>query len=250
MAEILLFGGTSECRELALLSQKRGVSTLVSVATEYGGALLETGGCVSVRFGKLDAPAMAALCRREAPRLVIDATHPYAIEAGCNIRAAATACSARYIRVKREQLREAGCLEFPDLSGLIAWLNVHPGTVFSTLGAKEAAALTQVPGFAQRIWLRILPSVEGLMDCLALGYPAQHIICMQGPFSRELNEAMFGAAEAAVLLTKESGWAGGFPDKVAAAQNCGMTIAVLGRPLEEEGYTLDELKQKIEGGSL
>ena len=69
---------------------------------------------------------------------------------------------------------------------------------------KYTEALTALPDFAQRVWLRILPSQKGLAQCLAAGFPPKHIICMQGPFSRELNEAMFRSTGAEILLTKES----------------------------------------------
>ena len=61
---------------------------------------------------------------------------------------------------------------------------------------------------------------------------------------------MFRAAEADILITKESGVAGGFLEKLAAARACGMTVAVLERPDEEAGLTLEEAKRKIEGGEL
>jgi len=250
VTEIILFGGTTEGRELALLLREQGLPALACVATDYGEALLAAGGSLAVHAGRLDQAAMTELLRGEQPRLVIDATHPYAAEAGRNIRAACRAAGIRYVRVGRERLADTGCVRFAGLDALIAWLNACPGTVFSALGAQEAAALARVEGFSERIWLRILPSAEGLAACLAAGFPARHIICMQGPFSQELNEALFRAAGASVLVTKESGRPGGFPEKAAAARKCGMAIAVLGRPYEEQGMTLTELKQSIAEGRL
>jgi precorrin-6x reductase len=53
---------------------------------------------------------------------------------------------------------------------------------------------------------------------------------MQGPFSETLNRAMFEAADARILVTKDSGREGGFPEKVRAAKALGMKVAVLERP--------------------
>ncbi len=39
----------------------------------------------------------------------------------------------------------------------------------------------------------------------SLGFVGKHLICMQGPFSRELNTAMLRQFEAAYLVTKDSG---------------------------------------------
>lgn len=250
MAEILLFGGTSEGRELATLLKAKNIPALVCVATEYGESLLNAGGSVRVHTGRLDESAMAALIRETRPRLVIDATHPYADAVSHNLHSVCQDTHTAYWRVKRESALANGFMEFPSMEELIAWLNATEGVIFSGLGAKEAKALTAVTGYENRIWLRILPFAEGLNACIKAGFPARHIICMQGPFSEALNIAMFRAVGARILITKESGTAGGFPEKLAAARACGMTVAVLMRPGEETGLTLEEVRKKIEGIEL
>lgn len=250
MTEVVLFGGTTEGRELARLLTEKKIPTLVCVATEYGREQLFPAEEMTVRCGRLDAREMAALLRREAPRLVIDATHPYAVEVSRNIRAACGECGLRCLRVRREEQPAEGCALFCGTDALVAWLNRQPGVIFSSLGAKEAAALTAVRGFETRVWLRILPAPAGLSDCLALGYPAQHILCMQGPFSEEMNAAMFRATGAEILITKASGEAGGFSEKIAAARRRGVCVAVLMRPEEPEGLTALEIRRKIEDGNL
>lgn len=250
MNEIVLFGGTTEGRELAELLQRRGIPALVCVATEYGEALLSPGGSLRVHTGRLDESAMRSLLLREAPRLVIDATHPYAACVSEQVRALCGELGLRRIRVKREALAEGDCVCFPDLDGLIPWLNQTEGTVFSTLGAKEASLLARAEGFAERIWLRILPLEESLRIVREAGFPAKRLICMQGPFSQELNEAMFRAADARILLTKDSGAAGGFAEKLAAARACGMTVALIARPADDDGTPLCEIRARIEENAL
>lgn len=243
LAEVLLFGGTTEGRELAELLGRRMIPALVCVATEYGETLLEPMGTMSVHCGRLDEEAMADLVRREAPRVVIDATHPYATAVSRTIRAVCREGELPCWRVRRESQDRAVDRAFPTMEALIAWLDETPGTIFSTLGAKEAAALAQVKGAEERLWLRVLPLEESLRLARA-AVPAKHIICMQGPFSPELNEAMFRAAGAEILLTKDSGRAGGFAEKLQAARACGMTVALLTRP-QEEGFSLTDIEQKI-----
>ncbi|HWS29492.1 MAG TPA: precorrin-6A reductase [Clostridia bacterium] len=250
MTEIILFGGTSEGRELAALLKEKNIPALVCVATEYGESLLDAGGSVEVHAGRLDENAMAALMGERAPRLVLDATHPYADAVSRNIRAACESANTAYLRVRRESVSESGYRTFPSMAALVAWLNTTDGVIFSGLGAKEAHALTAVNGFEKRVWLRILPFSEGLNACIEAGFPAKRVICMQGPFSTELNAAMFRAVKADILITKESGAAGGFQEKLAAARDCGMTVAALKRPDGEEGLTLEEVKRKIEVGGL
>jgi precorrin-6x reductase len=135
------------------------------------------------------------------------------------------------------------------LDDIIAWLNTQKAVVFSTLGAKEAKALTAVAQYKERVWLRILPNPEGLTACLEAGFSPKRLICMQGPFSKMVNSAIFRESGADVLLTKDSGAEGGYLEKVEAAHECGMTVAVLARP-EEDGLTLDAVIDLIERGGV
>ena len=241
MTEVLLFGGTTEGRIIAGLLSEHEIPSVVCVATEYGASLLERGARQKIFTGRLDENAMQLLFQKERPRIVIDATHPYAGNVTDNIRAACEKEAVRYVRVLRECADQKDCLVFPDIHKLVSWLNDTPGVIFSTLGSKEATALTDVRNFQERLRLRILPSVEGLSLCLSAGFPCNHIIAMQGPFSKELNKAMFRAFNATILITKESGKTGGFPEKLDAARECAMTTAVLRRPDDSDGHSLEEI---------
>ena len=84
-----------------------------------------------------------------------------------------------------------------------------------------------------------------MRTCLDLGYRPERLICMQGPFSEGLNRAMFKAANAGILVTKNSGAAGGFPEKARAAESLGMVTAVLAKPYESGGVSLEYALQII-----
>ncbi len=250
MAEIIVFGGTGEGRLISQALADKDLDTLVCVTTGYGESLLAPGPALRVQRGLLDGAAMAALLAREQPRLVIDATHPYAELASENIRAACEKLGVRRLCLEREALDSAGCLLFSDLPALVSWLDSQAGIIFSTLGAKEAAALAWVSDYQQRVWLRILPDPAGLTACLAAGFPAAHIICMQGPFSAACNAALFRESGADILLSKESGAAGGYEEKRAAAMAAGMTMALLARPATEAGLSLAAILQLIQEDAL
>lgn len=250
MVDILLFGGTSEGRTLATHLQRKNVSTLVCVATEYGENLLEPSDSMRVHKGRLTAEEIASLIAVERPGKVVDATHPYASSIRQNLKSACLQTGTPYLRVLRDAYPATDCTTFETVSELVSWLNTQRGIIFSMLGAKEAASLTAVSDYSKRVWLRVLPSIESLSACLAAGFKAKQIVCMQGPFSEEMNLAMLRAACADILVTKESGIAGGFPEKLNAAKKMGIQIAVLKRPVQESGYTLQEILQQIEDGTL
>lgn len=250
MKRVLLFAGTTEGRALANALKDRGVPTLALVTTDYGETLLPAGGSLEVRAGRLDEAALAALIREETPTRVIDATHPYAARISESLRGICAAREIPLIRVLRESSPESGALTFPDLVKLVVWLNTTEGVIFSTLGSKEAKALTGVCGYQERVVLRILPTVESVKACLDAGYSPKQLICMQGPFTQELNAALFRETRAKILVTKETGSAGGYREKLAAARDCGMAAAVLARPYEGCGLSLAALLQRIKEGNL
>jgi precorrin-6x reductase len=246
MPDVLIFGGTTEGRLLCEACAGRDISALYCVATELGilsNSVRLPG--IAARVGRLDAAAMAALILREKPTLVLDATHPYAAEVSANIREACAKTGTPRIRVLREEGEAPGCRRFSNRNKLLAWLEETPGMIFAATGVKEAVIFTGLPAFQERVWFRLLPGIEGLRTCLELGYPPAHLICMQGPFSRELNRAMFAAAGAAILVTKNSGPPGGFVEKLEAAADLGMRVALLTRPPEPDGLPLERALRKL-----
>ena len=101
MCKILLFGGTTEGRELSEFLVKNNISALVCVATTYGCKLASSSDAVRVLTERLTAAEMEALMRTEQPELVIDATHPYAAAVTENILQAAQRTNVEYLRVLR-----------------------------------------------------------------------------------------------------------------------------------------------------
>ena len=118
------------------------------------------------------------------------------------------------------------------------------GAALITTGSKELAAFTQIPDYKERLYLRVLPAVGSIQTCLAFGFPAKRIIAMQGPFSKELNVALMRQFAIKILVTKESGREGGFPEKREAARELGVQLIVLRRP-EEEGFSMTEIVPRI-----
>ena len=236
---ILLFGGTGEGRELAqwLLDQK--IPTLVCVATEYGQTLLPPG--AEARVGRMDRGEMEALMAARPFTHVVDATHPYAVEVTANIRAAAEHAGLPLLRLVRQSDGEDLCHKAGDMATAAYMLERLPGNVLLTTGSKELDAFAK-PGLAERCYPRVLPMIDSLSRCLELGFPPKNIICMQGPFSRELNVALLKQYDIRILVTKDTGGYGGFREKAEAAREAGCALLVVGRPREETGHTLEEIR--------
>jgi len=241
MFRLLIFGGTTEGRELAAYCAENGICADVSVATDYGASLLPDG--ISVLCGRLDAGQMTELLR-SGYSAVIDATHPYAVEATENIRCACADTGTEYLRLIRSSSFSSG-KTVQDMDELISVLNKTKGAVLSTLGSKSLPALTAVRDFSERLWVRILPGDEVLSQCCQLGYEVTKVIQEKGPFSVEQNVGHLLKSGAGIMLTKESGVTGGYPEKAEAARICGAELITLARPVES-GYCFDDIIRIIE----
>ena len=116
-----------------------------------------------------------------------------------------------------------------------AFLANTEGSILLTTGSKELAAYSGIPDFTQRVYARVLPMDASLEACRTAGLKASHIIAMQGPFSEEMDLATLRFADAAWMVTKDGGEAGGFPAKASAARKTGAGLVVIGRPPQREG---------------
>ena len=103
MYKAIVFAGTTEGYAICNFLAENGVSAYACAATEYGGSLLKENEFLHVSAGRLKIEDMEELFRREAPEIVLDATHPYAAEVTKNIRSACENENIRYQRVLRPE---------------------------------------------------------------------------------------------------------------------------------------------------
>jgi len=239
MKKLLIFAGTTEGRELAFAAEALGYDVTASVATAYGERFLAADSRVRVHAGRMDAAQMEAFLRGGSFDLAVDATHPYAAEASRNIRAACAAADVRYLRLLREESEKSGVF-FDTLPEAAEAAGRLPGNILAATGSKEIGLYRAVPDFSARVYARVLPTGDSVEKCLAAGLPRAHILTGRGPFSVAENLRDLGACRAAVLVTKDGGAAGGFPEKAEAARQAGVFLYVVRRP-KETGASYDEV---------
>ena len=247
MRKVLLFAGTTEGREIAQGCRGKDIELTVSVATAYGETLIEPADNVRVVSGRKDGDGIAELIRDTGAELVIDATHPYAAEVTKTLQAVAEQAGVDYLRVLRGEDHEdlSGCAFVDDTKGAVAYLNGTEGNVLLTVGSKELAHYTAVDRWQTRLYARVLPLPASAEIAFGLGFEGSHLICMQGPFTQEINEAMLRMLDIRYLVTKDTGAAGGFSEKIRAAKACGVTAVVIRRPLAETGVTVAECLRRL-----
>ena len=282
MCKIWIFGGTTEGRLLAEYCSREKIEAWVSVASEYGEELLqeelmESGNAgnpdlnyntclakkslknvqassvIKVLRGRMDRYQMEEFIRNQGIHLVIDATHPHARLVSEEIQEACGRTGVRLercLRTEGEQNKARDWVEVDSIQEAVSFLSSVSGVIFATTGSKELEALCQIPDYQKRVYARVLPTSNVLKKCEKLGITGSHLIAMQGPFSTEMNTLFLRQTKAEWLLTKDSGRAGGFQEKVEAARENGTRVVVIRRP-EEDGISLEEamevLKKADEG---
>ncbi len=243
MKNILLFGGTTEGRQLAMFMERMKIPCYVSVATEYGKEVLPAFQYCQVRNGRLNTEQMQDFITEYHINLILDATHPYAVDVTKNIQKVAKKNQINYKRIIRaaNERTEQG-IYFQSLDGLIDYINTKPQITLVTTGSKELIHFKKVGHYEKYIYARVLPIHKIIEECCQNGFPKEHIIGMQGPFSVEQNLNQLRECNAGYMVTKDTGREGGFPEKCQAAKLLGVKLLIIERPVEEYGMTIDKAK--------
>ncbi len=239
---ILLLGGTSDAPPIALRLAEAGYRVLVSQATDVP---LEAPrhGNIETRYGPLDERGLAELVDRHAIRAIVDATHPYAVAVHAAASRVADEKDIPYLRFLRPAAIEAAApgvelVADHAAAAVAAFRRGRP--VLLTTGTRnlgpyiEQARLTGLP-----FMVRVLDHPESLDVCRRAGIRPEQVIAGRGPFSVEDNRRHIRAFAAGVLVTKDSGTAGGTAEKLEAAWAEGCDVIVVARPAlgNRQGFT-------------
>ena len=248
MKEILIFAGTTEGRELSEYLAKAGVVHTLCVATDYGEIVLKEHSLVKVHNGRMNQEEIRAYIEEGNFGAVIDATHPYAKLVTQNIKAAMEGMEIPYLRLKRENNVTSnynGVQYFEDCEACVKAVEKVEGNILLTTGSKELSIFVKNVDNKERLYVRVLPSLDSIKLCMELGINGKQILALQGPFTRQMNEAILQQYQINCLVTKASGNIGGYQEKLDAAEKMEIPVYVIGCPVEEEGYTFEEICDEL-----
>ena len=231
----------------------RQIDCMASVATEYGREVMRQQEHLVIREGRMGEPEMEELMRTGTFLAVVDATHPYAVEVTEHIKESAKKTNLPYLRLSRSTAAEREIAEHEwmihtvaDTQECVELLSKLPGNILLTTGSKELHAYAAREEIRERLFVRVLPGVESIEICHREQIPGKQIIAMQGPFGTELNEALIRQYDIGVLVTKESGQAGGFPEKIRAAEHTKIPVVMIQNPEQAGGMSMEKVLSEIE----
>lgn len=256
---IFLMGGTKDSINIIKFLKKEFNTPyiLATTTTDYGGQLAKDAGCDEIISQALSIKNIVSLLKEKKYDVLIDSTHPFAINGTKSAIEASKIANVPYIRFERLFLKTGKVdreniyhvKSFEDAGKLIAnnWKDeniLHLAGVNTIEDVLKAVA-------TKHFYARVLPVESSIEKCRNLGLSGEHIIAMQGTFSKEFNKSLMRELDAKIIITKESGSAGGVPSKLSAANDLGIIVILVDRPeipilkYENIVYDLNQLKNKL-----
>lgn len=248
---ILVLGGTSDSLEICdRINKYKNLPYILSVTTSYGEDLARKY-AKNVITGKLAKEDMINFIEQNNINKIIDATHPYAIEVSKNAIQCATELNIDYIRYERKSLIDSINYEnkyiVNSIEDACKIAREKGRNIFIGTGSKN---LPQIVDFIpdRNLIVRVLPTRDVILSCENLGLNADNIIAMKGPFNQSINEEFYKHYDIDIVITKESGTAGGFLEKVNACEALKIPVVIIAR--EKINYPIvvndiDELEKLI-----
>jgi len=194
-----------------------------------------------------------------SPSLIIDASPPSSSVKFAPLRQWCEQRGIPYLRLERpETIIPASSLIYPvrnweealiQLGQRVGALHQEKGrpvTVFVTTGSHQLESIVGSP-FARfaRLVVRVLPEGRLVQKCQDMGIPPRDIVAMQGQFSKEVNRVFFKFYGAEILLTRDSGSAGGTDTKISAALELGLETVLIKRTKVNTGLTVNNVNELL-----
>lgn len=246
---ILVLSGTKDGRELINILLTQGFKVLAYTATQYGKTLVNKHENLKVVANKLNSDDMKDIITEYNISHVVDATHPYAENVSKNAILACKQLNIEYIRFERKStdidIEEK--LMFNNFEEAALWLKDKTGNIMLTIGSNNLKVFTSLIK-TDKLFVRVLPTQKVIQMCEDIGLRPKNIIAMQGPFSKELNKALFNQYDIKYMVTKDSGNIGGTKEKLEAAKECNITTLVIKRPQIDYGikyYDFDSIIHRL-----
>ena len=229
---ILLLGGTTEGKEVASWLDGAGMPYIYSTRSKInfegrGGAY---------RHGAMDAAGFKVFCRDHGVKLIINASHPFAAELHQVV--ASLAPEIRLVRFERA---------FPErvTNPLVRYISDYKKAIksFYKEGISSLLMLSGVQSIPKlkpywennRAWVRILDRAESWDFARLHGFPAENILAGY-PQDEQEEILLLRKLKVQAVLTKESGYNGKLPGKIAAALSCQIPIYIIKKPQLPEVY--------------
>jgi precorrin-6A/cobalt-precorrin-6A reductase len=235
---VLLLGGTSEGAVLAeQLAAREGLHVISSLAGRVKALKLPVGAVRNGGFGGVSG--LMTYLQEEGIDLVVDATHPFAIQMS---RHAEMACAAlglpllAYARPPWTRVDGDQWDEVPDFKTAAELVHRRKGRVFLAIGRQEIAAFRECSEAHF-----VIRSID-MPDILP---PHATVILDRGPFQLEADLEMLRAHGIDYVVCKNSGGSATY-SKIEAARRLGLRVIMIQRPEKHTVPTCEDLNALLD----
>jgi precorrin-6A/cobalt-precorrin-6A reductase len=222
--QILILGGTTESRQLAeRLAGRRDLEVTLSLAGRTRQPLEQAVPTRHGGFGGVEG--LVSYLQDQHIRLLVDATHPFAINMSQHAVAAAQITRTPILAVRRAPWTAVPgdqWTEVESADAAIEALGRTPRHVFITIGRHGLSALSQAP--QHRYLIRTVDPVEP-----PLSLPDAQYIQARGPFAEAAERTLFLAHAIDRVVAKNSGGEATY-GKLAAARVLQVPVILIRAP--------------------
>jgi len=195
----------------------------------------------------------------QTPSVILDASHPSSSFKFAPLSQWCKQQGIPYLRLERPETKipdsplinpvynwEEALLRLEQLVETLYQEKKRPVTIFVTTGSNQLESIVH-SSFARsaRLVVRVLPESRLIQKCSDMGIRPENIIGMQGPFSKEINKALFKFYKADVILTRDSGLIGGTDTKISAALELGLEIVLIKKTKISTGLTVNSVNELL-----
>ena len=229
---IALFGGTTESWKIAKYLQDMAFDFILFTATDFSNGPNDVKERIKRHAKPLNLEEIQQAFVKYQVKLVIDATHPYAVQVSSNLMVVCQALSLNYCRYERSSVITAASpyiSRFPDYDQAICYLQTTSGNILLSTGSNSLGLFTEKIDL-DRLYVRVLPIPKIIQKTIDTGIKSNHILAMQGPFSEEMNSATLLHWNIDYLVSKDSGLEGGIEEKVRSVEKMKNKLIIIDKP--------------------
>jgi precorrin-6A/cobalt-precorrin-6A reductase len=232
---VIVIGETAAAREVSKFLENRGI--------EY--KRLQT-------WSEKDSPLK--------PLAILDVSHPTCSSNSTSLSQWCEQQGIPYLRLERPETKlptsslitpvhnwENALLQLKESVENVYQEKGQSVTIFITTGSHQLESIVNSSFKSPiRIVVRVLPEGRIVQKCQDMGIHPKNIVALQGPFSKELNRVLFKFYGADILLTRDSGHAGGTDTKISAALELGLKVVLLKKAKISTGLIMNTIKELLD----
>lgn len=244
--KLWLIGGTGDSVTIVNSITSHSFPCIVTVTTAAASQLYPPNSIITVKIGQLDPMGIQQLCHQQIIRGIIDASHPFAVNISRQVIDFAKAEGIPYLRYERPSfLSNSSAIYLDSFQDLITGNYLKNKRVLLTVGCN---VLPRFKSWHQKavLYTRILPKLTSLEMAIKAGFPESQIMALRPPITLELERALWQQWNINLVVTKASGKQGGEAIKVKVAEELGIPLIIIKRPLLDYPQQTEQISDIIE----